>query len=376
MSVLKQYNQATSQWEAVVLGKQGPSGTVAVTSPLINTGTSTAGVIGLDYSALQTGQNLLINGGFEIWQRGTSHTITTSAFYTADRWYASGSGGSTSCTISKQTSGSPYGIGSHARIAYNTNSAFLNIFSAFESAEVARMAGKTVTISFKARRNASFTGGINFTISTGTVADSLVSGTWTEIAAASISNANLPTGTTSNDWYTQSATVLIPANAVALRMRVGEDTFQPSGAYIEFTGLKVEFGSTATPFSRAGGTIQGELSACQRYCVVYGGNQVYERLAMGSSDQTTSMRVSVILPVKMRSTPTMSVNTLSDWQAVLPGIIGVPLTGLGLSTTESSPLIAALNGSFSSNGNYGSSKAGFICGNGNLNGRITLEAEL
>jgi hypothetical protein len=53
MSILRQYNTSTSQWEAVQIGVQGPigptgpSGTVSVTSPITNSGTSTSAVLGI-----------------------------------------------------------------------------------------------------------------------------------------------------------------------------------------------------------------------------------------------------------------------------------------------------------------------------------------
>jgi hypothetical protein len=53
MSVLKRYNDVTSEWEPVVVGKQGPSGVVDVTAPITNTGTSEAAVIGIDESAIE-----------------------------------------------------------------------------------------------------------------------------------------------------------------------------------------------------------------------------------------------------------------------------------------------------------------------------------
>lgn len=53
MSVIRQYNSATSEWDAVQVGVQGPvgptgpSGIVSVTGPVTNSGTSTSAVLGI-----------------------------------------------------------------------------------------------------------------------------------------------------------------------------------------------------------------------------------------------------------------------------------------------------------------------------------------
>jgi hypothetical protein len=147
--------------------------------------------------------------------------------------------------------------------------------------------------------------GINFTISTGTVADSLTAGTWTEIASASISNSQLPTGTSSSDWFTKSATVVIPANAIALRFRIGEDSTQPAGAYIEYTGFKIEDGSVATPFKRNSPSIQAELAACQRYYYRQSASATYSRFGgvYGVAYASNAITMPFNLPVKMRVSP-------------------------------------------------------------------------
>ena len=48
--------------------------------------------------------NILINGGMEVWQRGTSFSPVVTKTYTADRWFNAGGGTPPTGTISKETS--------------------------------------------------------------------------------------------------------------------------------------------------------------------------------------------------------------------------------------------------------------------------------
>ena len=68
----------------------------------VNDTNGTINLLGLSAST-SAGKNAMINGGMDIWQRGTtSASITTSIVYTADRWAAI-SGASTGTVVSRQT---------------------------------------------------------------------------------------------------------------------------------------------------------------------------------------------------------------------------------------------------------------------------------
>ena len=80
--------------------------------------------------------NLLINGGFTVWQRGESFTVGTSRMYTADRWYCVKlAGGAESATVSRTEDGMLVS-GATVSIAYM-----------LEPQDVAMLAGKQLTLS-------------------------------------------------------------------------------------------------------------------------------------------------------------------------------------------------------------------------------------
>jgi hypothetical protein len=87
-------------------------------------------------------------------------------------------------------------------------------------------------------------------------------------------------------------------------------TMTPTGTagandYYEVTGVQLEIGSQATPFTRAAGTIQGELAACQRYFQNYSGSGLaFCNLAYFS---TTSAYGEFAFPI-MRTAPTGTIS--------------------------------------------------------------------
>jgi hypothetical protein len=259
----------------------GADGTTLVANSASATGVAWAG------PSVAAGKNRFINGGFDIWQRGTSFS---SVGYGADRWYFS-FGGST--TFSQETSVIPSGATYAAKMLATANSSFGELYQALEAQEVNLLAGQTITVSGYTRATSGYTGNAIIAIQTNTTANIQNGGTWTEVAA----NYLTPSTSAYNRF---SLTYAVPAGTLGLRVRLGNTSTQNSGVAIYFANIQLELGSVATPFSRAGGTLQGELAACQRYYTTSIGDTAF--YATGSSYNWAE----IFLPVTQRVSATIT----------------------------------------------------------------------
>jgi hypothetical protein len=262
-------------------------------------------------------KNCIINGGFDIAQRGTSGTFTTTAkSFSLDRWWITATTG-TSMTYSQQAStvASTRYAGRFGRTNLNAGTALINIGQDVETSNSIIYAGQAVTVSFYARA------GANFSSASNALTHYTIQGTGTDqsdYGAAMTGRTVLTTGTatltTSFQRFTYTATVA--STTTELNFQVGYTPTGTAGAndWFEITGVQIELGS-ATTFSRAGGTIQGELAACQRYyeksydqAQAPGGVNNYigtTNLTIGTAT-TGNLYLSTSFAVVKRGTPTVT----------------------------------------------------------------------
>jgi hypothetical protein len=251
----------------------------------VNDITGTINLLTSSTLSYQAGKNAIINGGMDIWQRGTSFVPSTGT-YTADRWqYYRAVAGS---TVSRQV----------------TNDTTIYSGNSLESVNSIPMAGKAVTFSFYARKGANFSGAssqISISLRTGTGTDQNV--LLTGYVAQAIPITLTPTLTTT--WQRFSGTATIAAATTEMGIYTDFTPVGTAGAadYYEITGVQVELGSTPTTFSRAGGTIQGELAACQRYYYKLTNGVVNAALMSAFYYSASSLNAYVPFPVTMRTSP-------------------------------------------------------------------------
>ena len=289
--------------------------------------------------------NHIINGGFDIWQRGTSFSSPAGTAYVADRWYGGSVAGT--YTVSRQTTGSPPTSEYYIRTAHSgAGSNYHNKMQIIETLNVVPLLGKVVTLQVKLRRNASFAGGITVGLFKSSTVDAVQASTWTQIGSTAISNALLPTGTTSVDWYTATLTLTVPNDGTAnsLRVTVYETAVQASGSSWDMAEVQLEAGSVATPFRRSGSNIQAELAACQRYyyrATPGSGNNA--SFAPGLVNTATQALVHVPFPVVMRVDPTLETSGTAANYRVYSSAANVACNTVPvISTGSSSPVSVTL----------------------------------
>lgn len=262
--------------------------------------------------------NAIINGAFEINQRGL--TSSTAGGYGFDRWTTARSGGTT--TVSSQA----FTLGA-APVAGLESSRFLRTVTSGQSASgnfavliqpiesVRSFAGQTVTISFYAKASSGTPkigvemyqffgdgGSPSAVVSTAATAP-VISTSWARysvtVAVPSISGKTI--GTSGNDslqltlWFSGGADFNVRSGSVGIQ----NNTF-------DLWGVQVESGSVANPFRRNSNSLQGELSACQRYYQRFTANATFSFFGNGYIHSSTQARYYISFPTFLRAAPSFA----------------------------------------------------------------------
>lgn len=263
--------------------------------------------VGNDFAQLTYDQprNGLINGSFEIWQRGTSGlaggTSATTGFM-ADRWQSlrgSFAAGLTGSQVAG-TGSCRYAL-RLTRATGNTSTTNISVYQTLETANSLVYAGQQVTFSAWVRAGATFAGTFAMRILSGTGTDQGIYAGFTGSATVVSTSKTLTTS-----WQRISVTGTVSASATELAAGF---LYNPStgtaGAsdYFEFTGAQLEIGAVPSPFQMNGGSVAAELANCQRYYRRLGGatNNI---MVMGGGTGTTTTNFFAPLTPAMRVAPT------------------------------------------------------------------------
>jgi hypothetical protein len=266
-----------------------------------------------------TGQNYIINGGMDVWQRGTSFT---GGQFTADRWTLAANSGTLTASRSTDV---PSNLG--FSYSYSMGGTGLNtqIYTRLESLQSARFAGQTVTYSVYAKSTAG-SSPLSYVGIYPTATDDWSGSNVTDIQGNFIAT---PAGA----WTRYSATFTV--NALATRgydLRIYRNGTETSTTLL--TGIKLEIGNQATPFSRAQGTIAGELAACQRYYQRFSFDTINVWMGIGhaGSGSTTQFYPMIKLNNTMRVKPfSVDYSSLAWWNG------GNPVAVSSVSINNASP---------------------------------------
>jgi hypothetical protein len=242
-------------------------------------------------------RNIVMNGGFDVWQRGTSVTEASNSYnnFTADRWSAYFAG-----TYTKQQTTLPNGdyVNYFRGVLGTTSANRININHFIENGN-SIMSGKYVTVSFWLACDRP---GSQVNIKLQTTSGSTFS-SYTIIANKYI--------TTERDWKKYEITLHCSndfgnnsARPHGLLEFDGVDADWPNGSTFEIAQVQIEVGRASTPFEyRSPGE---ELALCQRYYYRTAPANTYSWVAWGGYCNTTSNAIVFLqFPERMRAVPTL-----------------------------------------------------------------------
>ena len=274
--------------------------TSSITDDAVTSGKIASGVVP---TLRPTARPIMINGNFEVWQRGTSFT---SAGYTCDRWYQDLSGAT--ATLSRQTftvgqSDVPSNPKYHLRQAVSTANNNCGVFYRHE--DVTTVTGN-ITISFYAKgtnpnggnlhiiTKQDFGSGGSTAVETATQ-NLTLSGSWQRFVF-NFSLASISGKTVGSSSYLQ----------MLIKQPDGDSS--TNAWQLDLANFQVEVGtyttSTIPPFQQE--TFGSNLDRCHRYYISYGNVGTTQSGFPARAYSGSGLMWAVTLPKPLRASPTVT----------------------------------------------------------------------
>lgn len=300
----------------------------------------------LPYDAVSC--NLIINGGFDVWQRGTTFAA---AGYNADRWTAVFNGSGATRSISQQTftpgqtdvPNEPNYFLRYNQSVAGSSGTYNTLLQRAE--DVRRMAGRKVTLSFYAKASAPVAMGTSVTQGFG-------SGGSADVVFGSASHS---IGTA---WAKFTKTISVPSitgKTVGANNYTSFNFDLPLNATftIDIANVQVNYGEAAIPLITR--HYANELMQCKRYY------QILQSFNSWVVPNVNNIEIrNAVFSVEMRATPSIVINS----QPLLYGTDGtidrygsgnISLTGATFTATAAALKQILLNGAFVTTAQYSGS---------------------
>jgi len=294
-------------------------------------------------------KNLIINGGFDVWQRGTTGTIQ--GYNSTDRWYIGRGGGSPVVSIARVAHPTDESVvGGKYYLEWTQTTGGTGSYLSHRAEELKNFLDKELTLSFWVKADSAIT-----------ITDKIYAGYGTG-QPTTLKHSQANSVTTSWQKFTHTFTITGGGTIADNSLLKVELQFPDNNTVkTSFANVQLELGSTATDFEHR--SYGEELALCQRY---------YHEISNGGSGSVASSTAIAIkgeFPTTMRATPTVSGSILTVWQLTVAG------------SSAQSSFSGAANASINSNKNYV-----IECGNFSgltqhypvaiSSGKLTFDAEL
>jgi hypothetical protein len=340
-------------------------------------------------------RNMVINGAYQVWQRGTSATTVSDGLFLADRFKLfEGTDGS---FTTERSTDAPEGFGYSNKLQVTTadtslaSGNYVQYVHYLEGQDLQQLAygtssAKYVTLSFWVKSSKTGSYGLTYR-KQGTAQYPAVfiinsANTWEKkvIVIPPLTTGSLMpndntigaflswnlafgstyTNATADQWTTTNANYSTPE-------QVNWMDSTSNDFYI--TGVQLELGDTSTDFEHI--SFGDQLQKCQRFFQTWGGNDAYEHLPFYVLGNGTVGNFNFGMPVEMRATPSLS--TAGTWS--IQGPYGGTVYSIGSFALGNATKKVVRGDAQSLSGSIGSNTARVFALNG-LNARFNLDAEL